>query len=336
METNSDLSDVLSSNYMLASLTVRTWSARKTDREATEDLLTQKGAASNAASVVKSLLAGNDKELKDTQAAYARIRTWFYANSLPWTADSEGAQRGSRLVGTEQALAFLRDFANLKSDAEEARDKFLSVYDSAVANASASLGSLYDASQYPSKEQVRTLFGSTLDIVPMPNVADFDRVSIPGAMAQGLKARYAKAAEAHVERAVMDAQERIADELNRMITQMDKVVCGEPVRLHKSLITTMETVAGLAKSLGPVCPELEDIADQIKEKLLQHNVDAYKGNAALAGRASDAAVEILSKLQPKEPKDSEPSAPEVEEGTRDLVSSESDALDDYDTDSVFY
>jgi len=254
----SELSDVLSSNYMLASLTVRTWSARKTDKDATADLLAQKGAASDAASVVKSLLAGNDKELKDTQAAYARIRTWFYANSLPWTTD-DGRQRGDRLIGTAQAMTFLRDFANLKTSAEKARDKFMLVYDSAVSNAAVSLGSMYDPSQYPAKELIRSLFGATLDVSPMPAVTDFDRVSIPGAMATGLKNQYEKKAAKQVSSAITSAQERLIEELQRMQTQLDKIACGEKARLYGSLITNMETVAGLATSLGPLSPELVEL-----------------------------------------------------------------------------
>lgn len=294
MENNDSLSDVLSSNYMLASLTVRKWSASKKDKTATHDLLIQKGAASNAASVVKSLLAGNDAELRDTWAAYDRIRTWFYANSLPWTSDTSGAQRGDRLVGTLQALEFLRDFAGLKADAEAARDKFLAVYDAAVANASVALGGLYDVNQYPSKEEVRTMFDASLGITPMPAVADFDRVSIPGAMAEGLKDMYVRTAEKQAERAVIDAQERVSSELCRLVTQLDKVVADEPVRLHKSLLTTMETVAGLAKSLGPISPELEQIADEISTKLLKHDIEAYKGNASLARSTSESAKAILS------------------------------------------
>jgi hypothetical protein len=289
-----ELSDVLSSNYMLASLTVRKWSARKKDNEATEELLTIKGATHNAASVIKSLLAGNDRELRDTHAAYDRIRTWFYANSLPWT--TQEGQRGDRVVGTQQAMTFLRDFARLKTEAEKARDSFLDVYDLAVANASVSMGGLYNTLNYPNKESVREMFGATLDIMPMPAVTDFDRVTIPGAMAQGLKGKYETRAKKQVECAISDLQTRVIEELGRMASQLGKVAAGEKARLFKSLTGNMQTLANLARSMGPLSADLVVLADRLEAELLQHEVGAFKDNAALANKVATAAATIRDEL----------------------------------------
>jgi len=300
-ETEEKLSDVLSANYMLASLTIRAWSAKVTDKGATSELLASKGATSNAATVIKSLLAGNDKELKDCIAAYSRIRTWFYANSLPWTT-ADGQQRGDRLVGTTQAMKFLRDFANLKTEAEKSRAHFLAAYQAATANASGSLGSLYNVTEYPTVQEITYRFGAVLDIVPMPAVNDFDRISIPGAMAQGLKNKYESRAARQVEVAMTDVQVRLLEELERMALQLGKVATGEKARLFKSLVGNMRTIADLAKSMAPVAPELGSLAKRVEEELLVHEVSAYRDNAALsrvvAGKASAIADELKACLSP--------------------------------------
>ena len=62
-EEKIDIGEVLANNYMLAKLNVRIWSGRKTDKNATAELLADKGAIANAASVVKQLLAGNPYSL---------------------------------------------------------------------------------------------------------------------------------------------------------------------------------------------------------------------------------------------------------------------------------
>lgn len=336
MAAQNDMADTLSANYMLSSLTVRTWSGRKTDRNATIELLESKGASADAASVVKSLLAGNDGELQDTRAAYARIRTWFYANSLPWT--TQDGQRGDRLVGTAQAMTFLRDFVRLKTEAEKARDRFVETYDAAVSNAAVSLGQLYDPDQYPTKEQVRHLFGATLDIVPMPAVSDFDRVSIPGAMAQGLKGKYEQRARKQVEGAIGDLQQRLIDELDRMATQLTKVATGEKARLHKSLLTGMRTVATLAKSMAPLSSELSTVADRIEGELLQHELSDFRDNAALAGSVARAATGIRRQLAPAEPEPAEPEPPRTIVEKREVLVQKLESSDEleFDDESVFF
>lgn len=279
------LSSTLTSNFMLASLKLRQWNARKTDRDATDDLLAQKGAASNSASVIKSLLAGNDKELKDVHSAYTRVRTWFYASTLPWTSDNQGAQRGDRLVPVPQAMGFLGEFATLKAESTAALDKFLAVYDTAVANAAVSLGQLYDPNAYPSKDVVEGMFGMALEVNPLPEVEDFSRISLPAQLTEGLKDIYAQRAQSQVDVAVEDLQSRLLKELDRVATQLGKVARGEKARLHKSLITNVQGFVRLARSMGDLSPDLAELADKVDTSVLSYgNVNAFKENAALAAK----------------------------------------------------
>lgn len=333
-----NVGEVLASNYMLASLVIPKWGGTKKDDEATAELLRQKGAVGDAATVVKKLLAGNDKELEDCKAAFDRIRTWFYANSLPWTI-GEGSRRGSRLVGVTQVMTFLRDFANLKRQAEEALDKFLDVYDVAVQNTATSLAGLYRPSEYPTKDQLRSKFGAFLDIVPMPAVSDYDRVAIPGAMASGLKNLYEKKAQRQVETAVDDCQARLVKELERMSTQLGKVADGKDARLHQSLIDNMKTVASLAESLGPLRPELQDVAKRIDAELLKHELKAYKDNAPLARKVAETATALAKELagvctvtvnQPQEEV-----TPLVLATSNPAPVAQPDTLIEFDEDSVF-
>lgn len=298
-----DLSNTLASNYMLASLTVRCWTAKRVDSEASRKIIEEAGALAAAGAFHKSLFVGCDKELKDTRGAYNRIREWFYANSLPWTADDAGNKTGDRLIGTVQAMEFLRSFAVLKTQAEEARGKFLAVYDSAVQQAARNLGSMFDPSQYPAREQVAQMFDCSLRMIPMPAVSDFDRVSIPGSMAQGLQKLFEKSAQKQADRAVIAAQDRIAESLSRMVTQLDKVVDEQKPRLYKSLLTNIKTVVGLAKALGPLSPELDELASEIDDKILvqgQRDVADFKDNVALSRDVSDKAKAILQKVKPEE------------------------------------
>ena len=279
-----DLGDLLSSNYLLASLNVRIWSGRKTDKAATQELLADKGAVSNAASVVKSLLAGNDTKLKEVTAAFTRIRTFFYENSSPWTTSSVGAMKGDRLISTAASITFLGAFANLKKNADTILTEFLGEYDAAVQNASVSLGALYDATQYPTKAAVATLFDASMELRPVPESADFDRLTnVPADLAKGLKDLYERSTTQQMNNALSDVQSRLLTELERMDTQLSKVAVGEKTRLFKSMTGNLKHLVGMARSLNFVDnTEIEAIADTIETHLLQYEVEMYKDNASLA------------------------------------------------------
>jgi hypothetical protein len=302
-----NLTDLLTSNYMLANLTVRTWGATKTDNAATDELLVGKHAEMGSARVVKNLFGANSPKLKATIGAYNYIRTWYYAHSVAWAQAAEGSdRRGARLVGVAQAMEFLTRFAALKTEAETVRDEFLSDYEQAVQEMQAKLGELYDASEYPTRDEVRVKFGAVLSIDPIPSGADFSKTSIPAELAQGLQRSYEARAVAQVETAAADVQERILRELERFTTQLSKVVNGDKVRLHKSLVSNFNGLVSLAESLAPVAPQLEDVAIAIKDELLEWSVEDFKDNAPLARDAIIGADKVRRMMAAAAPTAEEP------------------------------
>jgi len=299
MDEKVNIGEALANNYMLAKLHVRIWSGRKTDKNATVELLADKGAVSNAASVVKNLLAGNDAKLKETAAAFTRIRSFFYENTAPWTTASVGAMKGDRLVSTVKSITFLSDFAKLKNEAIVVLNEFLNEYDAAVQASAVSLGALYDPSQYPHRTQVASLFGAEMTLTPLPETTDFDRLTnIPADLATGLKDLYERNMAAQMENALSDVQRRLLQELERMDTQLSKVVAGEKTRLFKSMVGNLKHLTEMARSMNFVNnPAIEAIADKIESHLLQHEVDAYKDNASLAGAAVSSARAIAQDVR---------------------------------------
>lgn len=302
MDDKINVGEVLANNFMLAKLNVRIWSGRKTDKSATAELLADKGAVANAASVVKQLLAGNDAKLKETTAAFTRIRSFFYENTAPWTTASVGAMKGDRLISTVKSITFLSDFAKLKKEAETVLNEFIQEYDAAVQASAISLGALYDPAQYPHKGAIAKLFGADMHLNPLPETADFDRLTnIPAELADGLKDLYERSMEAQMDNALSDIQKRMLQELERMDTQLSKVVAGEKTRLFKSMVSNLKHLTSMARSMNFTDnPAINTIADKIETHLLQHEVDAYKDNAALAGHAVKHARSIVEDVKDDE------------------------------------
>ena len=297
MDEKVNVSEALTNNFMLAKMHVRLYYGRATDKQASAELLADKGAVKNAAAVVKNLFAGNDSTLKATHAAYTRIRTWFYEHTAPWTTNTVGAMKGDRLIATVDSINFLSEFAKLKKDAEDAKDEFLAEYDQLVQDVATSLGKLYDPTQYPSKQQVATLFGAEMSLQPLPQTTDFRRLSnVPTSLVEGLSDLYERNMEAQMNNALSDVQKRLLGELERMDTQLSKVAKGEKTRLFKSMVTNLKHLVGLTKSMNFTDnAEINTIADEIEKHLLAYEVDAYKDNAALARQTAERA-RLITKL----------------------------------------
>ena len=302
MDEKVNVSEALASNFMLAKLHVRIWSGRKTDKNASAELLADKGAVANAAAVVKNLFAGKDGSLKDTHAAYTRIRTWFYEHTVPWTTNNVGAMKGDRLIATVDSINFLGEFSKLKKDAEAVKQEFLNEYDQLVQDVSQGLGQLYDATQYPSKAEVATLFGAEMSLQPLPETTDFNRLTnVPASLVTGLSDLYERNMEAQMNNALSDVQKRLLGELERMDTQLSKVAKGEKTRLFKSMATNLKHLVGLARSMNFTNnAEITAIADGIEEHLLAYEVDAYKDNASLARQVAERARSIADRAKDSE------------------------------------
>jgi hypothetical protein len=339
-ETKVDVSEALVNNYMLTDLVVRIWSGRKTDKEASRELTSNKKAVSNAASVVKNLFAGQDAELKDTHAAYTRIRTWFYSKTVPWSTASVGAMKGSRLIATIDSIDFMSEFAKMKKEAEDVRDTLVNKYDNLLQKVQVSQGDLYNPAHYPSKQQVALLFGAELSVQPLPATTDFNRLTnLPSKLVSGLQDLYDRSLETQMENALTDVQRRLVDELERMDTQLSKVARGEKTRLFKSMVGNLKHLVSLTRNMNFTGnAEIEAIADGIEEHLCAYEVDMYKDNAALAGDTAEAARKIRKwvgedrvwAVEPHENENREPLhsevVDEVTDGTPEVIDEDQEFL----------
>lgn len=292
--SNQELSDALSSNYMLVSLSIRTWSGKRTDKGATAEVITTKNAAKDSGSFVKKLLASADTELKDVLAASNAMRSFLYANTLPWSLNADGAKRGERLVPTSNAMQFLRDVADIKKTYDAAVLNLQSVWDARVQQAMTNLGGLADLDDYPAAHELPGLFSVQVDIRPISAVTDFTRLNVPAQLQSALATRMASQMETQMKNAMDDLRERLLEELQRIATQLGKVGAGEKTKLYETLITNTQNLVGLARNMNITgSQKLVDLADKIEAKLLAHPIAAYRDDIAKAAHVAQEAKALI-------------------------------------------
>lgn len=293
MLDSNQLNDALAANYLLVDLELRSWSARSTDRSASDEVITNRSAAAGSGKFIKNLFVGADAELKEVGKKAQLVRQFVYDHTLPWSNNTEGAKRGARLLAATSSIEFLRELNVVKKDYDDAVAVLETVWDVRKASAIVNLGGLADANDYPPTDTVVGLFGVTVALNPVPSQNDFQRINVPAPLATALGERHAAAAQVHVDVAMSELRERLLECVGRMSTQLGKAGNGEKTRLYDSLVTNLQALVGLTRSMNVTGrQEITDLADRIEKELLHQPVEVYRNSAEKAAVVADAAKDI--------------------------------------------
>ena len=112
----------ISSASMLVELSIGTWTGRKLDKRAPQDVTSQANAAKGVANVNKKLL-GDCAELDAVQKFTANARNVHYACTMPWS------DTGLRLLPTKQYFKYHSEMTALQNEFERLVQVFLDAYD---------------------------------------------------------------------------------------------------------------------------------------------------------------------------------------------------------------
>lgn len=291
-----NLNDVLSSNYMLCELQIRSWAGRATDKDATKEMIENKGASKDAGKFNKNLMASARDELDAIHRKGAALRQLFYSRTLPWTTGgSDTRQSGGRIIASSIAMDFLQEFKEYKIEYAAAVKTLVEVWDERVVLAIQSLGQLGDITEYPSAIEIPKKFAITLEINPIPAQSDFTRLNVPAALATALGNRHKAVASQQVANAMNEMKDRMLAELERIHTQMSKHANGEKTRLYDSLITNMQGLVQMARNMNLTNnPQLTELTEKIELQLLAHPVQVYKDDPSKAAVLASSARELAT------------------------------------------
>lgn len=160
----------LSSSALLSTLTIKQWSARKYDREVSEQICEDKGATPGSGNFNKQLIP---KEfLKKVQRIVNTTRNYHYDNTLAWGHD------GTDLLPANHYMTYMQAMQNYKNQFDTAVNEFIKEYPSFVTKVINELNDLYNSSDYPSQDDLRKRFDMDFIITPVPETGDF-RVDLP-------------------------------------------------------------------------------------------------------------------------------------------------------------
>lgn len=268
---------MLSQKGLLVCLSISQWTARKQDGKANATVRAAHAVTSrDAVNTFKNLLP-DSPELKKVRTLAGDIRTFFYANTVPWQ------HGGMHMINSSYFMDFTQDFNRLKREFDSAVEAFLVEYPRLRDLARVSLGDLFNELEYPTPANLPHAFGVSVQVFPVPDVGDF-RIELPEAEKESfinnLKTVESNAMLECWERlhnVVKNAAEKLSqpdgifrDTLISNITDMCQILPRLNVTDDPALEQARREVEALAAKLSPdVCrdnpSERQDAASKLKD-----------------------------------------------------------------------
>ena len=258
----------LQKRALLVDLSIRSWAARNTDKEATRKVADDAGAERESVSVTKRLV--DRKYIADIASLSQEIRFTHYRLTLPWTND------GVRLLPVELHQQYEDRMRNLIDQRVKAIGAFVEQYEHAVDQARVSLGDLFRAEDYPSPPAITGKFGCEYRFSPVPNGAHFV-ADVGDRERERIRADIEKHVEARVSASVGDVYARLHKAVAAISERLADREDGKTSRIKNTAIESLRELVETAKAMNISSdPALAKMCDEIRLSLAGVDTDQLR------------------------------------------------------------
>lgn len=259
----------LSEKAMLVKLNISKWSARKHDRNISNEIADKYFADHDMGRYHKILLP--KESLREIKLCVSRARDFHYNNTLPWD------DTGARILPVKNFDYYREHMTKHRNDFEQSVDDFCREYDTLISEANKRLNGLFDANDYPHKTEIVSKFRFNIAIDPLPEADDF-RVSLNREEITEIKKDYESRTKETLNQAMQSLWQRLYENVNHMV---DRLKNTDNV-FRDSLINNLLNLCQLLPRLNVNDdPQLEKMRKRIEKKLcgttpqeLRDNLDA--------------------------------------------------------------
>jgi hypothetical protein len=286
--------NALSERAMLITLNIRSWSARKIDKRITREIADTHGAVADAGRYNKLLLP------KEALTAITKIdneaRSYFYSVTSPWL------DAGGRVVSNINFPTASAKLQAYRQDREREVALFVPAYPDLREARRADLGDLFDESDYPDPRDIEKRFEFRVQILPLPDAADF-RVAMAEGQVDEIREQIQAASDAALRTAMRDAWERVAGVTERMRERLRAYTPGSEGTkatgvFHDTLVSNVRELAELLPGLNLANdPAMAAIAQRLRDELAGYDAETLRERADLREETADAAEDILAHVR---------------------------------------
>lgn len=220
-------------------------------------------------------------------AAFARaIRAYHYKMTLPWM------DNGARLLPASLFREYSTEMRRLKGEYDALVQTFLQRYDTFLKpDARLRLGTLYDPEDYPEAADLKSKFGVTTDIMPVPEGNDF-RVDVGDAERERIRNELNERVAERQRQAMEDAWRRVRE----VVSNIEFRLSADKAIVRESLIENASELARLLPGLNVTQdPAMSAVCRDITDHLLV-DVATLRRSRMERKRVAEKARQILERV----------------------------------------
>jgi hypothetical protein len=223
------------------------WGASKTDKSVTAEVTASKNASKRAGRFSKNLL-GDDPMMGAINSGRAEFRNWCNANLQPFG-------KGAYLVPMTAFIQFKQQRLDpfLVEDSKRC-DTFVQHYPTLISKAAFTQGDMFDRSDYPSAEEVRSKYEIRVFTYPVPKDNFFVQSAnnYASEAIESLRATFTSETERRVGEAMAFAWEKLHESLEWAAKACEEREMGEDGKLRRKPIheTSVAKLIALTRTLS--------------------------------------------------------------------------------------
>jgi hypothetical protein len=279
----------LSRKTTLVSVRCSQWTARKLDRQITDETNRRHNASSDAGRYNKLLIDAD--HLAEITTLVSKARALHYSMTRPWMDE------GARILPNVLYSKFTDEFRMLKRDFNKAADKFCADYPRFIEERKIALNGAFKASDYPSAFDIRGKFRLEYAVTPFPDADDF-RADLDDETVADIKSEIAAMSEKVTSDAMQHTVDQIVDLVSHMATKLKEQKTkkeGERKFFLDSLVDNVRDLAELLPAFNLTNdPKLDKITKRIKKELCVEDAQTLRKNPAAAESVAKSADDILA------------------------------------------
>lgn len=275
----------LSDRALLVQLTVSQWVGRKFDRSVSEKVAVDYHTDVSVGRYNKALLPATEA-LKRVQAKTTFIRAEYYRNTSPWGIE------GTNILSTKNYLGYMAQYRKHSAEWWQLVDQFIDAYPKLVSQAQSSLGSMFNAGDYPSPSAIRDKFHIDLAVFPVP-ATDF-RVQLGEDVVGSIQ----KDIEDRIQHASRIALQDMWSKLYDKVEKVQAKLVDPSATFRDSLIERVEEQCELLERLNFADdPALEAMRLRVKTAIAACNPDSLRLDLDYRQEIADEAAKIMEDMK---------------------------------------
>jgi hypothetical protein len=260
------------------------WTARKLDKAESAKVNKDNGAVEGAANVHKQLLP-DSKELLSVQKWANSFRTFIYTSTSPWD------DAGWRIRSAAGHMEFMAEVGDRLAEGDLLVDAFVDAYLLEVVKAEVTLGHMFQRSDYPGEQEVRTKFKFVVDCMPVSSADDFRIVDggIPQEEVDRLVKVTQSSVEGRIQGAMTEAYEKLYGVVSKMANTLEQYGAGTVKKFNDSLVENIVEIVGVMPALNLTGdPHLTALASDAQQLAQYSLVDLRKSDTVRDAAINDA------------------------------------------------